>query len=58
MERLMSCNQNEKTLLSARHRKDGLDFAISHKNQTIDGCKKVIRSDETIIDRLVLDGRL
>ena len=44
-------------LLSAKHRKACLDFAIVHKDWTIEDWKKVIWSDETKINRLGSDGR-
>ena len=34
-----------------------MDFAINHKNQTIDGWKKVIRSEKTKFNRLGSDGQ-
>ena len=44
-------------LLSAKHRKARLDFAIAHKDWTIEDWKKVIWSDETKINHLGSDGR-
>ena len=57
MRRFVGCNQNEKALLSVRHKKDSLEFKISYKNQVIDGWKKVTRSDKTKFDRLGSNGR-
>jgi len=43
-------------LLSTKHCKAHLDFAIAHKDWTIEDWKKVIWSDETKINRLGSDG--
>ena len=44
-------------LLSAKHRRARLDFAISHQYWTIDDWKRVVWSDETKINLLGSDGR-
>ena len=44
-------------LLSAKHRKTRMDWAIAHKDWTIEDWKKVIWSDETKVNRLGSDGR-
>lgn len=44
-------------LLSQRHRRNRLDFALSHQDWTIEDWKRVIWSDETKINRLGSDGR-
>ena len=43
--------------LSKRHRRERLDFAIGHKDWTVEDWKKVIWSDETKINRFGSDGR-
>lgn len=43
--------------LTKRHRKDRLDWAIEHKNWTLEDWKRVVWSDETKINRLGSDGR-
>jgi transposase len=50
--------KSKKPLLTKRHMKERLDFAISHKDWTVDDWKKVIWSDETKINRLGSDGRI
>ena len=49
--------KSKRPLLSARHRKNCMDFAIAHRDWTIEDWKKVIWSDETKINRLGSDGR-
>lgn len=49
--------KKKRPLLSQRHRKERLDFAISHQDWTIEDWKKVVWSDETKINRLGSDGR-
>ena len=44
-------------LLSAKHRKEHLDWAYAHESWTLDDWKQVIWSDETKINRLGSDGR-
>ena len=44
-------------LLSKRHRRERLDFALAHKDWTVDDWKTVVWSDETKINRLGSDGR-
>ena len=43
--------------LLARHRKERVDFALSHKDWTVEDWKRVVWSDETKINRLGSDGR-
>ena len=43
--------------LSKKHKKDRLDFAISHQHWTVDDWKRVVWSDETKINRFGSDGR-
>ena len=44
-------------LLSKCHRRERLDFALSHQDWTVDDWKRVIWSDETKINRIGSDGR-
>ena len=44
-------------LLSKCHRREKLDFALSHQDWTVDDWKRVIWSDETKINRIGSDGR-
>ena len=43
--------------LSPKHRREQLDFALAHKEWTVEDWKKVVWSDETKINRLGSDGR-
>jgi transposase len=47
----------KKPMLSLRHRKARMEFAIRHKDWTVDDWRKVVWSDETKINRLGSDGR-
>jgi hypothetical protein len=49
--------KKKRPLLSKRHRQERLDFAIQHKDWTVEDWKKVIWSDETKVNRLGSDGR-
>jgi len=49
--------KKKQPLLSQRHRRKRLDFAISHKDWTVDDWKGVVWSDETKINHLGSDGR-
>lgn len=49
--------KKKRPLLTKRHRKDRLDFALSHQDWTMEDWKKVVWSDETKINRLGSDGR-
>ena len=44
-------------LLTKCHRKERMDFALSHKDWTIEDWKKIFGSDETKINCLGSDGR-
>ena len=44
-------------LLSKHHRRERLDFALSHQDWTVDDWKHVIWSDETKTNRIGSDGR-
>ena len=49
--------KKKRPLLSKRHRRERLDFAISHRDWTVEDWKKVVWSDETKINCLGSDGR-
>ena len=49
--------KRKRPLLSKRHRRERLDFALAHQDWTVDDWKKVVWSDETKINRLGSDGR-
>ena len=50
--------KKKKSLLSQKHRKERMDFAIRHKDWTLEDWKRVVVwSDETKINHLGLDGR-
>jgi transposase len=49
--------KRKRPLLSKRHRRERLDFAIMHKDWTVEDWKRVVWSDETKINRLGSDGR-
>jgi transposase len=49
--------KKKRPILSAKHRRARLDFALAHKDWTLEDWKKVIWSDETKINRLGSDGR-
>src|SRR3954451_1708685 len=49
--------KRKKPLLTKRHMKERLDFAIAHKDWTVEDWKRVVWSDETKIDCLGSDGR-
>ena len=49
--------KKKRSLLSQRHRRERLDFAIAHQDQTIEVWKKVVWSDETKINCLGSDGK-
>jgi hypothetical protein len=42
--------KKKRPLLSKRHRRNRLDFALAHKDWTLDDWKRVIWSDETKIN--------
>jgi hypothetical protein len=47
----------KKPLLTKRHRKERLDWAVAHQHWTVEDWKRVVWSDETKINRLGSDGR-
>jgi transposase len=49
--------KKKRPLLSKRHRKERMDFALAHQDWTVEDWKKVVWSDETKINRLGSDGR-
>jgi transposase len=49
--------KKKKPLLSAKHKRNRMDFALAHKDWTVEDWKKVVWSDETKINRLGSDGR-
>ena len=49
--------KKKRPLLSKRHKKNHMDFALAHKDWTLDDWKRVIWSDETKINHLGSDGR-
>ena len=50
--------KKKKPLLSAKHRKKRLDFALKYKDWTVEDWTRVIWSDETKINRIGSDGRM
>ena len=48
--------KKDKPLLTKRHRKERLDFAISHQHWTVEDWKRVVWSDETKINCVGSDG--
>jgi len=49
--------KRKRPLLTKKHKRERLDFAMSHKDWTLEDWKKVVWSDETKINRLGSDGR-
>ena len=49
--------KKKKPLLTTRHKRERLDFAVMHKDWTVEDWKRVIWSDETKINHLGSDGR-
>ena len=54
---MKSVVKKKRPILSKRHRKERLDFALSHQNWTLEDWKRVVWSDETKVNRLGSDGR-
>jgi len=50
--------KTKKLLLTKRHRKERLDFALAHQDWTVEDWKTVVWSDETKINRLGSDGKI
>lgn len=49
--------KKKRPLLTKKHRKERMDFALAHKDWTVEDWKRVVWSDETKINRLGSDGR-
>jgi hypothetical protein len=49
--------KKKRPLLSKRHRKERMDFALAHQDWTVEDWKKVVWSDETKINWLGSDDR-
>ena len=49
--------KRKRPMLTKRHRRERVDFALAHKNWTVDGWKRVVWLDETKINCLGSDGR-
>jgi len=49
--------KRKRPLLRARHRRERMDFALSHLHWTVEDWKRVVWSDETKINRLGSDGQ-
>jgi hypothetical protein len=49
--------KRKRPLLKKRHRQARLDFALTHKDWTVEDWKRVVWSDETKINRLGSDGK-
>ena len=54
---MKAVKKKNKTLLAARNHKKRLDFAMRHKDWTVEDWKRVIWSDETKINRMGSDGQ-
>jgi transposase len=50
--------KRNRPFLSKRHRRARLDFAVAHKDWTVEDWKRVAYSDEVKINRLGSDGRI
>src|SRR5436190_5008193 len=50
--------KTKKLLLTKRHRKERLDFALADQDWTVEGWKTIVQSYETKINRLGSDGRI
>jgi transposase len=49
--------KKKRPLLTKKHKRERLDFALAHKDWTLEDWKKVVWSDETKVNRLGSDGR-
>jgi transposase len=49
--------KKKRPFLSKKHRKQRMDFALTHQHWTVEDWKKVVWSDETKINRMGSDGR-
>jgi hypothetical protein len=50
--------KTKRPFLTKKHRRERLDFAISHQDWTVEDWKTVVWSDETKINRMGSDGRI
>jgi len=57
IEGMKAVVKKKRPLLTKKHMKDRLDFAITHKDWTVEDWKRVVWSDETKINHLGSDGR-
>src|SRR4051794_11659074 len=55
---MKSAVKTKKPLLTKRHRKERLDFALAHQDWTVEDWKTVVWSDETKINRLESNRRI
>jgi hypothetical protein len=49
--------KKKRPFLSKKHRRERMDFAITHQDWTVEDWKTVVWSDETKINRFGSDGR-
>ena len=49
--------KKKRPFLSKRHQRERVDFAVSHKEWTLEDWKRVVWSDETKVNRVGSDGR-
>jgi len=54
---MMAVTKKKMPFLSARHRRERMDWALKYKDYTVEDWKKVVWSDETKINRLGSDGK-
>ena len=54
---LKALTKKKMPFLSKRHRRERMDFAVAHKDWTVEDWKRVVWSDETKINRLGSDGK-
>jgi hypothetical protein len=54
---MRAVTKKRKPKLNAKQKKDRLDFALTHKDWTMDDWKRVVWSDETKINRFGSDGK-
>jgi Transposase/DDE superfamily endonuclease len=54
---MKAVTKKKRPILSKRHRKARMDFAITHQHWTVEDWKRVVWSDETKINRLGSDGK-
>jgi hypothetical protein len=54
---MKSVVKKKRPVLSAKHRRDRMDFALTHKDWTVEDWKRVVWSDETKIDCMGSDGK-